>query len=83
MPRWNPTCCHRTFYVVNQTQISTFSLILIVLYVVDLLITGCSNSMIVVVKRILHDKFLMTDMGLLHFFLVLEIIQDASRINFS
>ena len=37
--------------------------------------------MIVVVKRILHDIFLMTDMGLLHFFLGLEINQDASRIK--
>jgi hypothetical protein len=39
------------------------SLLLLVLYVDDLLITGCSTSMIVAVERILHDKFLMTDMG--------------------
>jgi hypothetical protein len=36
---------------------------------------------IVAVKRILHDRFLMTDMGLLHFFLGLEISQDASSIK--
>jgi hypothetical protein len=51
----------------------TDSLLLLVLYVDDLLITGCSTSMIFVVKRILHDMFLMTDMGLLHFFLGLKI----------
>jgi hypothetical protein len=49
------------------------SLLLLVLYVDDLLITDCSTSVIVVVKRILHDRFLMKDMGLLHFFLGLEI----------
>jgi hypothetical protein len=59
------------------------SLLLLVLYVDDLLITGCSTSTIVAVKRILHDRFLMTDMGLLHFFLGLEISQDASGIKLS
>ena len=48
------------------------SLILLVLYVDDLLITGCSTLTIVAVKRILHDKFLMIDMGPLRFFLGLE-----------
>jgi hypothetical protein len=59
------------------------SLLLLVLYVDDLLITGCSTSAIVAVKRILHDRFLMTDMGPLHFFLGLEISQDASGIKLS
>jgi hypothetical protein len=49
------------------------SLLLLVLYVNDLLITGCSTSAIAAVKRILHDRFLMMDMSLLHFFLGLEI----------
>ena len=39
--------------------------------------------MIVAVKRILHDRFLMMDMGMLHFFLGLEISQDASGIKLS
>jgi hypothetical protein len=38
------------------------SLLLLVLYVDDLLITGCSTSAIAAVKRILHDRFLMIDM---------------------
>jgi hypothetical protein len=61
----------------------TDSLLLLVVYVDDLLITNCSTSMIVAVKRILHDRFLMMDMGPLHFFLGLEISQDASRIKLS
>jgi hypothetical protein len=55
------------------------SLLLLVLYVDDLLITGCSTSTIVAVKRILHDRFLMMDMGLLHFFLGLEISSGCIR----
>jgi hypothetical protein len=59
------------------------SLLLLVMYVDDLLIIGCSTSMIVAFKRILHEMFLMTDMGTLHFFLGLEISQDASGIKLS
>jgi hypothetical protein len=59
------------------------SLLLLVLNVDDLLITGCSTSVIVAVKRILHDRFFMTDMGPLHFFLGLKISQDASGIKLS
>ena len=57
------------------------SLPLLVLYVDNFLITSCLTSTISVVKRILHDRFLMMDMGLLHFFLGLEISQDALGIK--
>jgi hypothetical protein len=59
------------------------SLLLFVLYVDDLLIIGCSTSAIATIKRILHEMFLMTDMGPLHFFLGLNINQDASSIKLS
>jgi hypothetical protein len=59
------------------------SLLILVLYVDDLLITGCSTSSIVAVKGILHDRFFMMDMGPLHYFLGLEISQDASCIKLS
>jgi hypothetical protein len=59
------------------------SLLLLVLYVDYLLITSCLTSAIDAVKRILHDRFLMTYMGSLHFFLGLEISQDASGIKLS
>jgi hypothetical protein len=62
---------------------TTDSLLLLVMYVDDLLITGFSTLAIVVVKRILHDRFFMTDMGLLQFFLGLEISHDASGIKLS
>jgi hypothetical protein len=59
------------------------SLLLLVLYFDDFFITGCLTSANAVVKRILHDRFLMTDMGPLYFFLGLEISQDASGIKLS
>eukprot|EP00253_Pinus_taeda_P020737 PITA_20737 len=59
------------------------SLLILVLYVDDLLITGSSASSIATIKRTLHDRFLMTDMGPLHFFLGLEISQDATGIKLS
>eukprot|EP00253_Pinus_taeda_P035763 PITA_35763 len=59
------------------------SLLILVLYVDDLMITGRLASAIVVVKRALHDRFLMMDMGPLHFFLGLDISQDATSIKHS
>jgi hypothetical protein len=47
----NFVCCSEpNVYMLRMTD----SLLLLVLYVDDLLITGCSTSVIVVVKRILH-----------------------------
>eukprot|EP00253_Pinus_taeda_P004703 PITA_04703 len=59
------------------------SLLILVLYVDDLLITSSSASAIAKVKRALHDRFLMMDMGPLHFFLGLEISQNATSIKLS
>eukprot|EP00253_Pinus_taeda_P013696 PITA_13696 len=59
------------------------SILILVLYVDDLLITGSSASAIATIKRALHYKFLMTDMGPLHFFLGLEITQDATGMKLS
>jgi hypothetical protein len=77
----NFVCCKSdsNVYMLRTTD----SLLLLVLYVDDLLITGCSTSTIVAVKRILHDRFLMANTGLLHFFPGLEISQDASGIKLS
>jgi hypothetical protein len=50
------------------------SLLILVLYVVDILITDNLISMIYLVKGILHDRFSMMDMVPLHLFLGLEII---------
>jgi hypothetical protein len=57
---------------------TSYSLLILVLYLDGLLIIGSSVSTIVVVKDILHDRFSMMDMGPLHYFLGIEISQDAS-----
>jgi hypothetical protein len=62
---------------------TTNSMIILVLYVDDILITGSFASTITLVKDILHDRFSMTDMGPLHFFLGIDISQDASSIKIS
>lgn len=59
------------------------TLLIIVLYVDDLLITCSSDSVIVAVKNVLYNKFSMTDMGPLHFFLGLEISQVDLEIKLS
>jgi hypothetical protein len=77
----NFVCCKSdlNFYMLRTTD----SILLLVLYVDDLLITSCSTSYIDIVKRILHDRFLMENMGPIHFFLGLEISQDALGIKLS
>jgi hypothetical protein len=49
------------------------SLFLIVLYVDDLLMTENLTSTIDSAKSTLHDRFSMIDLGLLHYFLGLEV----------
>jgi hypothetical protein len=60
---------------------TTNFVMILVLYVDDILITGSSASSIPLVKDIFHHMFSMKDIGPLHFFLRLEISQDASGIK--
>jgi hypothetical protein len=62
---------------------TTDSVMILVLYVDDLLITSSSTSAISLVKDILHDRFSMTDMGPLHLFISLENSRDAFDIKIS
>jgi hypothetical protein len=57
------------------------SMLIIVLYVDDPLIIGSSVSIIATVKTSLHDMLSIIDMGLLHYFLGLEINQVDSIVN--
>jgi hypothetical protein len=75
----NFVCCKSDPNVYMLRLVDSF--LLLVLYIDDFMITGCSTSTIVVVKSILHDRFLMMDMGLIKIFLVIETSQDASGIK--
>src|SRR5882757_7206796 len=55
-------------------------LIIIVLYVDDLLITGCTVASISAINTALHNAFEMSDLGLLKQFLGLEIEQNYDGI---
>ena len=57
------------------------SLLMIVLYVGDLLMTVNLTSAIDLEKSTLHDRFSMIDLGLFHYFLGLEVSQYTSGIK--
>ena len=57
--------------------------LLLVLYVDELIITGSTSFIIDSVKTSLQDRFSMTDLGLLHYFLGIEITQSSVGITLS
>eukprot|EP00253_Pinus_taeda_P009702 PITA_09702 len=59
------------------------SLIILVLYVDDLILTGSDPNLINHVKSSLKKKFEMTDLGHLHYFLGLQILQSKEGIFLS
>ena len=59
------------------------SLIILVLYVDDLIITGSDPNLINHVKSSLKNKFEMTDLGHLHYFLGLQVLQSKEGISLS
>jgi hypothetical protein len=50
-------------------------IVIIVIYVNDLIITGDSDANIFDLKKLLKQKFEMKDLGELHYFLAIEVIQ--------
>eukprot|EP00253_Pinus_taeda_P004469 PITA_04469 len=59
------------------------SLIILVLYVDDLILTGSDPNLINHVKSNLKNKFEMTDLGHLHYFLSLQVLQSKEGISLS
>jgi len=59
------------------------SLIILVLYVDDLILTGSDPNLINHVKSSLKRKFEMTDLGHLHYFLGLQVLQSKEGISLS
>eukprot|EP00253_Pinus_taeda_P017072 PITA_17072 len=59
------------------------SLIILVLYVDDLILTGSDPNLINHVKSILKNKFEMIDLGHLHYFLGLQVMQSKEGISLS
>lgn len=58
-------------------------ILIICLYVDDLVFTGNSEEMVREFKESMKTEFEMTDMGLLHYFLGIEVKQEQKRISIS
>eukprot|EP00253_Pinus_taeda_P035994 PITA_35994 len=73
--------CHsdNTVYTKKEGK----SLIILVLYVDDLILTGIDPNLINHVKSSLKKKFEMTDLGHLHYFLGLQVLQSKEGIFLS
>eukprot|EP00253_Pinus_taeda_P016109 PITA_16109 len=73
--------CHsdNTIYTEKEGK----SLIILVLYVDDLILTGSDPNLITHVKSSLKKKFEMTDLGHLHYFLRLQVLQSKEGIFLS
>jgi hypothetical protein len=71
--------CHSdsNVYILRQED----ALLFLALYVDDLIVTGSTSSIIASIKITLHDMFSMTELGLLHYFLRIEITWSSSRIS--
>ena len=68
-----------TLYVQQQGKY----LVILVMYVDDLIITGNHDDDIAQVKKELHAGFTMTDLGLLHYYLGVEVFQRPHHIFIS
>jgi hypothetical protein len=58
-------------------------LIILVLYVYDLILTSCDSKLLNHVKTSLKKKFEMIDLGFLHYFLGLQVLQSNEGIFLS
>eukprot|EP00253_Pinus_taeda_P028518 PITA_28518 len=70
---------HNTVYTKKEGK----SLIILVLYVDDLILTGSDPNLINHVKSSLKKKFEMTNLGHLHYFLGLQVLQSKEGIFLS
>jgi hypothetical protein len=71
--------CHYDPTVYTQKQ--GIYLLILVLYVDDLILTRNSSSMIQSIKKALIGQFDMTYLGLLHYFLGLQVLQCSEGIS--
>jgi len=62
-----------TLYVKHQGKVD---MLIVVLYVDDLILTKSNTKMIEEFKKYMMNKYEMSDMGLLHYFLHIELYQD-------
>jgi hypothetical protein len=69
-----------TLYVKHQGNVD---LLIVALYVDDLILTGSNAEMIEEFKKYMMNKYEMSDMRLLHYFLGIEVYQDKEEVFIS
>jgi hypothetical protein len=69
-----------TLYVKHQGNVD---LLIVALYIDDLILTGSNAEMIEEFKKDMVNKYEMSDMGLLHYFLGIEVYQDKEGVFIS
>ena len=77
--RFQQTESDDTLYVCQQGK----NLVILVMYVDDLITTGNNDDHIAQVKKELHAGFKMTDLGLIHYYLGVEVFQRPHHIFIS
>ena len=69
---------HSVFY-----KNSSFGIVLLVMYVDDIVITGSDSKGILSLKSFLHNQFHTKDLGMLKYFLGIEVMKSKQRILLS
>lgn len=73
-------CTYEHTLFINESK---GNLLIVCIYVDDLVFTGNSHEMIETFKNLMKVKFEMTDIGLLHYFLGIEVKQERNKISIS
>ncbi|KAJ0909446.1 putative RNA-directed DNA polymerase [Helianthus annuus] len=71
--------CDHSLFIMNKKDVTVFLLV----YVDDIVLTGNSIAEIEHIKQVLNDTFKIKDLGVLKYFLGIEVLYDKDEICFS
>ncbi|KAJ0834657.1 putative RNA-directed DNA polymerase [Helianthus annuus] len=70
------SCCDHSLYILSKESV----LILLLVYVDDIIVTGNNDNEISRIKQLLRDNFQIKDLGVLRYFLGLEVLYNNDGI---
>ncbi|KAJ0703042.1 putative RNA-directed DNA polymerase [Helianthus annuus] len=70
------SCCDHSLYTLSKDSV----FVILLVYVDDIIITGNNNNEISQIKKLLSDSFKIKDLGILRYFLGLEIVYNDEGI---
>ncbi|KAJ0909110.1 putative RNA-directed DNA polymerase [Helianthus annuus] len=71
--------CDHSLFILNKDNVTVFLLV----YVDDIVLTGNSVVEIEKIKKVLHDTFKIKDLGILKYFLGIEVLYNKGEVCFS